>query len=660
MAGTVSDPMDLDAQERLFWMQAGPLKREPEESKSSAPVEREVTKRQRLDTQSKGKGKGHKGKNKGFSKSGPPSLVAAASNSSWQGAYRERDLLGGDRWIANALRIMLIVLLFMLLQSVDKLCNACSISCLGLSLMPLLLRHLMLIAGVLSAVGWVAALLAARSPKCKLVGARKIGRQRVRGLRPRRKPLVFFNARTPVSVLHRVRAQMLARTARRRSLCTRVWAICRKTRNALMHALTGNGSVDFWWCYSQIAPSTRPPKAEFKKHAALLKCDAKLVQRLDEAGKSTKAVQILVSAAKRYGLGWSAQATLLPPTHASAKPSETVAAPKSGKGKGHASPQDLVRHDPPGQPASGVGKGRSESSNSSKKVQAASWTRAVPKRTEVKFTLIADEWSAPVVSDLTPGVAGVKFCESAEVAQAQVAKVRETSHPAAVIVKDKLPAEIPHTPIVFKVCRTEEGKTREVALWGFLYNVGKGEVHHRPGFDEVSIKGVGGTSTLLVEVAAEFCDQEVWQQIMQGKIHVMRKLVYEACAKCQDGVKEADIIDVFKLAKSGTIASAVVRVRSSAVQQCLVTSGHGVFFRPLGPKVEDFGVIWLKNEQAKDVQAALELAKQWKSQGALGLALRPHGLGIRAAKAHFDQLRTALGRDPSQTRYLVSNVPCLQ
>ena len=87
MAGTVSDPMDLDAQERLFWMQAGPLKREPEESKSSAPVEREVTKRQRLDTQSKGKGKGHKGKNKGFSKSGPPSLVAAASNSSWQGDY---------------------------------------------------------------------------------------------------------------------------------------------------------------------------------------------------------------------------------------------------------------------------------------------------------------------------------------------------------------------------------------------------------------------------------------------------------------------------------------------------------------------------------------------------------------------------------------------
>ena len=89
MAGTVSDPMDLDAQERLFWMQAGPLKREPEESRSSAPVEREVTKRQRLDTQGKGKGKGksHKGTNKGFSKSGPPSLVAAASNSSWRGDY---------------------------------------------------------------------------------------------------------------------------------------------------------------------------------------------------------------------------------------------------------------------------------------------------------------------------------------------------------------------------------------------------------------------------------------------------------------------------------------------------------------------------------------------------------------------------------------------
>jgi len=36
-------------------------------------------------------------------------------------------------------------------------------------------------------------------------------------------------------------------------------------------------------------------------NAALLRCDAKLTQCLDEAGKTTKAVQILVSAAKRYG-----------------------------------------------------------------------------------------------------------------------------------------------------------------------------------------------------------------------------------------------------------------------------------------------------------------------------------------------------------------------
>ena len=89
MAGTVSDPMDLDAQERLFWMQAGPLKREPEEGRSSAPNEREMTKRQRLDTQNKGKGKGKssKGKSKGFPKTGPPSLTAAASNGAWRGDY---------------------------------------------------------------------------------------------------------------------------------------------------------------------------------------------------------------------------------------------------------------------------------------------------------------------------------------------------------------------------------------------------------------------------------------------------------------------------------------------------------------------------------------------------------------------------------------------
>lgn len=87
------------------------------------------------------------------------------------------------------------------------------------------------------------------------------------------------------------------------------WFLTNKHRNVLMHSLNGNqGGVNWWWCWEMLDSSTRPPKAEYKKHCALLKCDAKLVARIDKAGKTSKGAQILLSAAKRYGLAWGSTA----------------------------------------------------------------------------------------------------------------------------------------------------------------------------------------------------------------------------------------------------------------------------------------------------------------------------------------------------------------
>ena len=70
---------------------------------------------------------------------------------------------------------------------------------------------------------------------------------------------------------------------------------------------TGNGQVDWWWCWDQLDAAVRPTKADYKKCAALLRCDGKLVQRLEDAGKTAKAVLILDAAAMRYGLCWSSE-----------------------------------------------------------------------------------------------------------------------------------------------------------------------------------------------------------------------------------------------------------------------------------------------------------------------------------------------------------------
>ena len=126
----------------------------------------------------------------------------------------------------------------------------------------------------------------------------------------------------------------------------------------------------------------------------------------------------------------------------------------------------------------------------------------------------------------------------------------------------------------------------------------------------------------------------------------------DACHRglCPSRIQDDDIVDMFKLAKSGTIVSAVVHAWSAALRKALVTADHG---EPMGPNVEEFGVIWLKGVRAKALQSEPELAYEWKDKGALGLALRPSGLGIRAKKQFSD---AAHGCHPTHTRYLLSAV----
>lgn len=288
----------------------------------------------------------------------------------------------------------------------------------------------------------------------------------------------------------------------------------------------------------------------------------------------------------------------------------------------------------------------------------ASWVTVQPKKRELVFKLDPAEWSVPEVQDLQPGTPGVKFCEDTAIAAEQLRRVKETSAPAALVVKHQMPGRSDHEPIVFKVHRTENGKTRDCAMWGFLYNVGTGKVGHQPKMEEVKLAGSGGTCAVLVEASALFTSPANWEALTNGKLHVMRKLVFDACSDNADNLHRNDVIDVFKLSKAGTsIVSAVVRIKTDALDRCLATSGkHGVFFRPLGARTDDFRITWLKGEQAKDLQQAGTLSADCQPQGAIGLAIRPNGLGIRSSKENFDKVRAVLGRDPSQNRWIISNI----
>ena len=47
------------------------------------------------------------------------------------------------------------------------------------------------------------------------------------------------------AILHALFGNGSARAANRSVLRAKLWALCRKARNALVHALTGNGTFDF-------------------------------------------------------------------------------------------------------------------------------------------------------------------------------------------------------------------------------------------------------------------------------------------------------------------------------------------------------------------------------------------------------------------------------
>ena len=286
------------------------------------------------------------------------------------------------------------------------------------------------------------------------------------------------------------------------------------------------------------------------------------------------------------------------------------------------------------------------------------WVKQPPKQPEVKFALDSQEWSVPPVSELVPGQAGVMFCESASIAHAQLARVSETSQPAAVIVKQPLsecPGQSPE-PLVFRIIKTEKDKPPvPVAVWGHLYNVGPSPVKHtsKVGGDQHQRDSWHHYPALL-RLRLIIVKPLRGQKSTKGNSLPCANLCYSVCDAHPGGVTSTDVVDVFKLAKAGDIASVVVRVRASALNRCLTTSGtSGLFFRPLGPQTEEYGVTWLKADKAKDLSHAHSLCHDVKG---MGLALRPAGLGIRAPQSEHERVRQALGRDPYQQRWLLSNV----
>lgn len=113
----------------------------------------------------------------------------------------------------------------------------------------------------------------------------------------------------------------------------------------MVHALNGNQSVNWWWLWEQLDPQLRPTKADYKKQFALLKCDAKLVSRMEQAGQSPKSVQILLSAVKRYGLAWgNAAGSSSPSSEVAQQPSVRNPA-GNGKGRNNSSPSTATSPD---------------------------------------------------------------------------------------------------------------------------------------------------------------------------------------------------------------------------------------------------------------------------------------------------------------------------
>ena len=428
----------------------------------------------------------------------------------------------------------------------------------------------------------------------------------------------------------------------------------------------------FRYCHAQLDSNNKPCNKAFKQHLALLKCDSKLVERMEAAGKSEQAVKILLGAARRYGLPWAGARVAsapapVPKTRHSGNDGETFQVQRKEKRRVDRQQRREQRTDkqaaaePAGHASSGkgVGKKGSASKDTEKTGKKGGWDKIPRKVPTATFALDKKEWSAEPVSVLTPGAPGVCFCSHQNDAKEQAARVQETSTPAAIVTSTKVHDWTDAIAICFNMIVEDGGVSTTRLMSGYLYNVGKGTVRHTESVTTVQLEDMpNDTITLLVELHKDFTDEAAWAQLQQGKIGVIKRLLAEACNLHKEGLNETDVVGVFKLAKTDSLVSAVIRIKGSAKTRCMTTSGYnGVFFRPLGTLAEEFKVVWLKGEQALNYNAAVELAANMKSQGALGLAVRPNSLGLRCENANFEALRQALGRAPSQPRWAVVGFP---
>ena len=359
----------------------------------------------------------------------------------------------------------------------------------------------------------------------------------------------------------------------------------------------------------QIAKTAAADCHKVSQLKLLLRGEPGLAQRLIKHSSDTKRCRaVLLDLTQRYGMSRQSQA-LSPPSAAS-------------------------------EPKMPVAKVRDEPTNSS-------WKTVTSRRQQnvVTHSLIGEDWSVPIKTELDFEKEGVYFTESQAAAEALQRRMGRPSHAAAIVSLRPLAGARATIQRTFRALTTDSmGKRMEKTLTGFVNQIGDTDVYYRENILKIDQVAESATSVkIVVKAHRKYLDDKDWKSITA----VVDRRTWSGFLLAH----KLHCVDFWNHRCVDDLWSASVRVKQADLSAWM--TADTVFTVALAsPLADPYKVTW-----DADMTKLAEARKRYQgTPGFAGIIMGKDTLGVRIADKAFDAAMQYLGK-PQGELFEVRGVP---
>eukprot|EP00971_Amphidinium_carterae_P013904 273768-Amphidinium_carterae.2 len=288
------------------------------------------------------------------------------------------------------------------------------------------------------------------------------------------------------------------------------------------------------------------------------------------------------------------------------------------------------------------------------------WTVVTHKKASTEVKLV-DEWSVSVCD--APKLNSACVCYTDDIARAtEWVSIMKDNPFASAIVSRKvldLPGGLQGERIAFHTAkdsnRSSEQQTMTVACVGFIYQLHASHcVTLRKSAQTTTLQSQQSTVVIRVLAHEKYTPASVWDTLSKGRAGEFKTGLTKALAAHAEEIPAHMLYDVWKVQKSGKIISAVMRIHTDCIQECLKVSGQTwLFTQPVAGMCAEYPVIWEGSPLPESLGA---MQQRCDHVDGLGIALSERRLGIRVLASEEPHVRVMLDK-PKQVAWRMSGLP---